>query len=410
MCTVMIHFSLLDLNKLYWCQDLNPTRSPKSLQAKVMFDIRFYFARRGAENFKEMTVNSFRIEFDQTTNLHYIVKNLDELQKNHKETDNEIISGYMPELPYNVFCPVDSFRKYMAHLHPENNWLWQTPIGKPKTNVWYASTRVGDHPLSDFMKNLSKSAQLSQKYTNHDIRVTGCSILHRAKFSDKQIMSITGHKSIESLKIYKRVSGQEKIRMGCHLAFALQNVNALPEPLDLDAEDYDEQIREILGPAPAKQRRILPKPTSGQDQPQPKRSRNALQEIAPNIQAQAIAVQPQIHTPAVPQQQIVPVQQIPVPVAPQDLQIEDEYGVDLLNVLAEYDPDLDGPLQAPAAPATPQPAIPFNAVVPQKPNANDNNQVVNTANNTFNMLQNQNAFPGFSNCHIGTINFNVIHK
>ena len=81
------------------------------------------------------------------------------------------------------------------------------------------------------MKNLSTKVRLSKKYTNHDVRVTGCSVLARCNFSDKQIMSITGHKSIESLMINKKVSANKKFIMGFTLGYALKtgNIPALQE-------------------------------------------------------------------------------------------------------------------------------------------------------------------------------------
>ena len=85
------------------------------------------------------------------------------------------------------------------------------------------------------MKNMSIKVGLLKKYTNHDIRVTGCSILARCQFSDKQIMAISGHKSVESLKIYKKVSADEKFKMGFMLGYVLKtgDVPALTEKCEL---------------------------------------------------------------------------------------------------------------------------------------------------------------------------------
>ena len=64
------------------------------------------------------------------------------------------------------------------------------------------------------MRDLSKDLELSQMYSNHDLRVTAISILARKGYSDKQIMSSSGHKSKLSEDIYKRVSRDEKLSMG----------------------------------------------------------------------------------------------------------------------------------------------------------------------------------------------------
>ena len=120
---LLILFLFPDLQKLYYSEDLNPEH-PASLQNKVMFDVRFYFARRGNENFREMTKKTFKIRKDPQTKLLYIVKAIDEEQKNHHETNNEIISGYMPQLPNSRHCPVTSFDNYVSRLSPESDDLW----------------------------------------------------------------------------------------------------------------------------------------------------------------------------------------------------------------------------------------------------------------------------------------------
>ena len=68
---------------------------------------------------------------------------------------------------------------------------------------------------------MSAKCKLSQKYTNHCIHVTGTTNLIRAHFNAKQIMSVTGHKSMHSLGVYQRISSMEKLKMGMSLCFSL---------------------------------------------------------------------------------------------------------------------------------------------------------------------------------------------
>ena len=62
-------FRFLDLNKIYLSKDLDPEISPKNLQNKVIWDIRFYFARRGSENMYGMEKDHFKLTFDQERNI-----------------------------------------------------------------------------------------------------------------------------------------------------------------------------------------------------------------------------------------------------------------------------------------------------------------------------------------------------
>ena len=80
------------------------------------------------------------------------------------------------------------------------------------------------------MENLSKACELSNHYTNHCIRVTGATKLARCgKYIAKQIMSITGHKSIQSLCIYQRVKEDEMLMMGLSLTYLLLHPKEVTE-------------------------------------------------------------------------------------------------------------------------------------------------------------------------------------
>ena len=82
------------------------------------------------------------------------------------------------------------------------------------------------------MGKLCKKAELSQHYTNHCIRVSGVANLKRGNFTSKQVMSVSGHKSVESLAIYERVHEDEKLMMGLCLNFCLlQDPGKLPKEI-----------------------------------------------------------------------------------------------------------------------------------------------------------------------------------
>ena len=119
--SLFLFFFILDLFNLYHAPEMDPRNGPRALQAKVMFDITFYFARRDSESFKNMTTHTFKAVFDDMNDIIYIKKIEDELQKNHKECNDEIITGYMPKMKDNPLCPVESFREYMIHLNSVNS-------------------------------------------------------------------------------------------------------------------------------------------------------------------------------------------------------------------------------------------------------------------------------------------------
>lgn len=242
---------------------MDPDAGPRQLQNKVMFDIRYFFCRRGGENIEDMTKTTFDLHFDVETRIAYVRKVQDEMTKNHKQNDNEIITGFMPQLldadgrPHKM-CPVRSFENYMAHLHPNLDALWQQPKDKIPTGnknpmLWFDKRPLGHNPIDSFMSDLSNLCGLSQRYTNHCIRVTGATRLGQ-RFTNKQVMSVTGHKSMESLAIYQRVAEDEKLMMGMWLTYNLLHPN---EALALQTQNEPNQ-QEIT---PAEQPALPPLPT-----------------------------------------------------------------------------------------------------------------------------------------------------
>ena len=176
-----------------------------------------------------MTKQTFKIGYDSETQMEYIYKAQDELTKNHRETDNPIVTGFMPAIltpsgnPH-PSCPVTSFKLYIDHLNDKLNWLWQTPnpaAYERGDHIWFKNCRIGENTIGSFMSTLSSLVGLSYRYTNHCVRVTGTTNLTRANFTSNQIMSITGHKSVNSLAMYQRVNSNEKLMMGMSLAFNL---------------------------------------------------------------------------------------------------------------------------------------------------------------------------------------------
>ena len=201
-----------DRQKLYSSLFFNP-QTPTGLFNKVQYDVRYYFARRGAENMHTMLKSSFVTHTNPETGLRFITKR-DELTKNHRGNDPTAYSGFIPETGTDD-CPFKSFKKYVSKLHPEQERLWckSRSSFKEDDDTWYTKTPVGVNSLQKFLPRLSEKCGLSQIYKNHCIRVTTATLLHQEKFSMGEVQSITGHKSISSLAVYQRTSTDQKHEM-----------------------------------------------------------------------------------------------------------------------------------------------------------------------------------------------------
>ena len=237
-----------------------------------MFDVRYYFCRHGSENIYSMTKEMFKLAFDTEIKIAYVYKAKDEMTKNHQECDNPVVTGFMPQMlnadgTVNKLCPVRSYENYVVRLSEICPFLWQTPNDaafQKGQHFWYKNKRIGGNTLGQFLTDLCKDIpELKKKYTNHCLRVTGMTNLTHCNFTNRQIMSVTGHKSLQSLSMYQRVKADEKMMMGMSLAYSLKNPievqNALkdvhnfevyqptPAPLHL-LHDQQDQEKEALNP------------------------------------------------------------------------------------------------------------------------------------------------------------------
>lgn len=198
-----------DLIKIYSSFDLN---NPQHLQDKVQFDIMFYMCRRGRENLRKMNKDYFKIS-KTTSGLEFIYQKHNEMDKNHKiGNDESTTDGIILEQTGYDRCPVKSYKLYLQKLSPGVDFLWQRPRPKVHINddVWFTNQPVGENILGSLMQRISETRLLSQKYTNHSIRVTAVSLMDDNDFKSRVIMRISGHKSEESIKTYSRRINQKK--------------------------------------------------------------------------------------------------------------------------------------------------------------------------------------------------------
>ena len=169
--------------------------------------------RRGAENLRKLTKSHFEIR--ETNGIKCVMKIKDELTKNHgvqnPNQEPQIMAATGKEN-----CPVESFIKYYSHLNPSLEFFFQRPKQKKISQgetTWYDNMVLGEKPLLTMMKKISKIAKLSIPYTNHCIRATTITVLDENDISSRHIMSLSGHRSENSLKSYNKTSNSMKRKM-----------------------------------------------------------------------------------------------------------------------------------------------------------------------------------------------------
>ncbi|VDI28096.1 Hypothetical predicted protein [Mytilus galloprovincialis] len=148
-----------DIVKLYNHPRVFNPNIPTGLLNKVFFELILYFCRRGQENLRDLKVSDFDILTDDS------------------EKRNPNCSALLQR-------PKDEFDE------DGNSWFQNKPLGK--------------NTLGDMMTSISKAASLSKVYSNHCIRATCITLLNEAGFEGRHIITISGHRSEESIKSYCR--------------------------------------------------------------------------------------------------------------------------------------------------------------------------------------------------------------
>lgn len=198
-----------DLMKIshYFRQGMNGPPNPSLLQEVVLFYVLFYMCRRGRENLRTMTKNTFAIATDPHDGREYIYQAVDEADKNHSHKDtSKSNDGRIYAVPDSETCPVNCFKLYIGKLHRDNNWLWQRPkkVVHDQFGPWFDNSPIGKNTLDNFMKTLSKNAETHTIYTNHCIRATSITTWDENNIQARHIIGVSGHKSEETIRSYSR--------------------------------------------------------------------------------------------------------------------------------------------------------------------------------------------------------------
>ena len=176
-----------DLEKIQ--SSYNPSSAdPKSLQHVVWFNIMFQLIRRGRENIRLLTKESFAEQVDAVGKT-FVYQVLDELDKNHRTNDQPDDSpgeGRIYERSESSNCPVKTFELYLSELNPALSCLCQRPRATENYSrsdeVWYFNVPLAKNTLGTFMSSISKELKLSQKYASHCIRATAVLLLDEYNF------------------------------------------------------------------------------------------------------------------------------------------------------------------------------------------------------------------------------------
>ena len=201
--------------------------SPVILRQFVWFAIAFHFVTRGSETHFQLTPSSF--SFNSDSHGEYVTINHETSQKNHQGGmyDKEENSKKVMYATGGALCPVNALKLLIEKTDPAAEKLFNKynadAIHDPlRTKYWYNSNEISKRFMANFMPDISKAANTSQRYTNHCVRATAIQTLNDADIEARHIMFLSDHTSEGSIRSYNRiVSIQQKRKLSKTLSSAI---------------------------------------------------------------------------------------------------------------------------------------------------------------------------------------------
>ena len=95
----------------------------------------------------------------------------------------------------------------------EKDYFYCRPISYHSDDdaLWYSAVPLGKNTLSVMVSKMCTEAGVSGNKTNYSLRVSGATSLFSAGVPERIIQQRTGHRSVEALQLYERVTDQQNV-------------------------------------------------------------------------------------------------------------------------------------------------------------------------------------------------------
>lgn len=89
-------------------------------------------------------------------------------------------------------------------------YLSPLPFTPLRSMPWYFNEPIQSKKLKTMLKDMCKQASVTGNYTSHSLHAMGATVLW---FSENTIQKHTGHKSVNTLRVYERTTEKENLRV-----------------------------------------------------------------------------------------------------------------------------------------------------------------------------------------------------
>ena len=199
-----------------WASGVLNVSTPKGLLRAVFFICGKCFCLRGGQEHRNLSVSQVKrlTDPDRYVYTENSSKNrpggLAQVKLDHKSVT------IVANTSVGDRCPVSILDKYISKLPDgaiEKDFFYCRPlpsVPKEANEAWYVAVPVGKNVLAKMVPEMCQEAGITGKKTNHSLRVSGATTLFDAGVPERIIQQRTGHRSIEGLRIYERVTNEQE--------------------------------------------------------------------------------------------------------------------------------------------------------------------------------------------------------
>lgn len=215
-------------NKL-WEKGLLGNGTGKSLLNTMFFYNCNLFGLRGVDEHRGMEIDQIELGVDQHG---HFVKSKGRSSKTYKgglaqrHVEAKEIVHYFQNLKlYNMYKDYIEICRNCG----ESPAFYRRPLENgPDNELRFIQQPIGLNKLSSIMKTMFSEAGIPGYYTNHSGKRTLATTLYQAGVPEQEIMERTGHRSMESVRKYKRPSSEMLKDISNLLEPQLENVKEEP--------------------------------------------------------------------------------------------------------------------------------------------------------------------------------------
>ena len=204
---------------LLWETETLNIDTPLGLLRYVFFYNGKCFCLRGCQEHRDLQLS--QLERSKNPDKYVYSENssknrkggLSELRLEHKSVT--IVANPSAGCRCHVFL-LDLYISKLPKAAIEKDIFYCQPLpSKPRdsTHPWFAAVPVGRNQLAKMVPDMCSDAGVPGHKTNHSLRVAGASSLFDAGVPERIIQARTGHRSLDALRLYERVTDKQNLQV-----------------------------------------------------------------------------------------------------------------------------------------------------------------------------------------------------